>query len=163
MWPFARRPDKNRLLGRRRLNICGMRFVIRKINPLLDFPADKLPSIFTVNRATPAHNNNPNILKKWQEDMAAVVQAVVVEPELVPVGKGEQRGKESGITVDDLFRDPEIGATLYREIIEHSLERFRGLSGLFFSTATRFLRWMRWRRDMDSARYPSFVPTVDIP
>ena len=67
-------------------------------------------------------------------------EAGLVEPELVPIGIGEFRGKEAGITVEDIFRDEQTGIKLYWEIIQHSLLRFRGIKELFFWLLIKRLR-----------------------
>jgi len=78
------------------------------------------------------------------------VQAGLVKPELVPVGKGDQRGKEDGITVDDIFRDEDLAIKLYIEILAHSLNRFKGMRGLFFSIRIKHLLSTEWRKSMEN-------------
>lgn len=151
---------KSELQGLKKLKIFGGKYVIRRINPLLDFTYDKMPQIFThyiskrpVDTALP----HPAQLQRNFEDMKLIVQAGVVEPKLVPVGKGEAKGKEDGITVEDLFVDMELGTRLYLEIFAHSLNRFRGLKGLFFSIKIRHLLFMLYRSNTPSDRLMSYV------
>lgn len=104
---------------------------------MLDFPSDKLPALFTDN---PWANDpkkqippSPDSVKKIQQMMYMYIEAGVVEPKLLPVGKGDDRGKEDGITVEDLFRNPNLGSKLFNEIVFHSIGREGGLGNLFFS------------------------------
>lgn len=135
MWPFKQKESlAEKLRGHKQIKIQGMRFTIRRLNPLLDFPSDKIPQIFTDFVSV----KDKPILdpKKIQEDMYSIIQAGVVEPRL----------SQEGITPEDLFRDPEIGTGLYREIIEHSLNRFKGLKKLFFSIKARYRFYIAWRK-----------------
>jgi hypothetical protein len=132
---------KEKLQGHKTLSILGQKFVIRKINPVMDFLPEQMPNLFT------GHNSKRDIgatfsPKVLLEQMQRIVEAGVVSPELVPIGKGDRRGKEDGLTVEDLFRDEEIGAKLYIEIMLHSLNRFRGLKSLFFSLKNRLRFWI---------------------
>jgi hypothetical protein len=142
---------KERLKGYKKIKILGMKFIIRKINPLLDFPADKIPQIFTsfetrrkVVETTPSITDTQKSLR----DTYAIIEAGVVEPKL----EKYIDGKEEGITAEDLFRDFDIGFKLYIEIITHSMNRFRGLKGLFFSIKTKQLLSTEWRKNMESLR-----------
>ena len=71
-------------------------------------------------------------------------------------GKGEKRGKEPGITAEDLFRDPEMGGRLYAAIMEHSLVRLRGMKKVFFWPAILRGRWTLYRLATDCARASLF-------
>jgi len=146
MW----QPTKAKLNGHKTVNILGQKFVIRKINPVLDFSPEHMPQIFsgtTSKRDIGATYSPASLL----EQMMRVVGAAVVSPELVPVGKGDKRGKEDGITVEDLFRDQEIGSRLFSEIMLHSLNTHKGLKSLFFSLKTRLRFWMSYASAMVSA------------
>ena len=44
---FASYPTKEGLCGIKTVRIGWSRFKIRKVNPLLDFPADSIPQVFT--------------------------------------------------------------------------------------------------------------------
>jgi len=138
MW-FDHKAEKWRLAGYKRIKVNGQIFTIRKINPLLDFKSDSMPQIFTsfISRRKVEPHTDP---AKAQADMMNVIEAGLVEPELVPIGIGESRGKEAGITVEDIFRDEQTGIKLYWEIIQHSLLRFRGIKELFFWLLIKRLR-----------------------
>lgn len=153
MWPFSSKPDKASLAGLRTVRVNGGTYVIRKVNPLMDFSMENMPQIFSSFQSRRKRPDAPDVSDsaKALRDMYAMVQAGVVEPELVPVGKGDQRGKEEGITVEDLFRDSSTGPQLYWEILAHSLNRYKGLRGAYFLARTRFTLSTAWRRSMDSA------------
>lgn len=146
---------KNKLQDLKKVKVSGMRFTIRKISPLLDFPLDKMPQIFTDFMSRRKVDKNavlsPAELLKSQQDIYSIIQAGVVDPKLEPIGIGEKRGKENGITVEDLFRDPDIGYGLYNEIMTHSLLRFRGLKSVFFSIKIKYLAFMESRKNMEKA------------
>ena len=141
MWPF--KPKENdlvsRLRGYKKITIEGMRFTIKKINPFLDFQSDRIPTIFTdfisARKVEPAPLDSA-ALKKHQEDMYAIIKAGVVEPDL----------GSNGITVEDLFRDMDLGVKLYLTILDHSLNRFRGLKKLFFSIKTKYSLYIKWQK-----------------
>jgi hypothetical protein len=129
MWPFGK-ATKNRLREHKTVWISGVKFVIRKINPLFDFAPDKMPQIFTdiysqrqANRTAPL--TIPEI-RKYQDDMMNAVKAGLVVPVL-----------GDGISVEDIFSNPDVGARLFQEVLIHSLNRFRGLKGVFFSIGIR--------------------------
>ncbi len=153
--------DKAALQGHRTIRINREKFVIRRVNPLVDLPGDKIPSLFTTHhpsrRPAPAPDQKPEnfdlaIFQKNIEDMKMFVAAGLVFPELVPVGKGELRTREAGMTIDDIFRDPALGTKLYFEILIHSLNRFKGLKALFFSIKVRYSLSTILRKAMASAR-----------
>lgn len=151
MWPFTKAATVEELRGHKRIRVKGMRFVIRKLSPLLDFESDKIPTIFTSTHPRRGANKNPppatpEALKRAEEDMYGIIAAGVVEPAL----------SADGLTPKDLFRDMQIGTALYIEIVAHSLNVFRGLKGLFFFHRIKLLLWMRWLSDMaDLRRKPS--------
>lgn len=154
MWPFTKTTSKADLRGYKRITLAGRSFVIQRLNPLLDFPADRMPQIFSEfvqNKADKARRAADP--KRGGEDLRLVIEAGVVEPRLVPIGSGEKRGKEDGVTVDDLCRETDTAAWLYMEILVHSLNRFKGIRGVFFSTRTR--RWLSMGLRQSSARAPS--------
>ena len=138
-WLFGRSLNKARLLNHKRLVIDGTPFVIRPVNPLLDFQDGTMPAIFTDftrNNYVPDWNN-PASVKKMRTDMMAVVKAGLISP-----------SKADGIEVEDLFRDDELGYKLYLAVLEHSLLRFRGLKKLFFSLTKTCLRPIIWLKLM---------------
>lgn len=128
---------KEKLQGHKVVKVCGQKFVIRKINPIIDFPADKMPQIFTSFKSERKTEKSPYSPQALMEQMIRVIEAGVVSPELVPIGKGEKRGKEAGITAEDLFRDEEVGVKLFQEIMLHALNKYRGIKGVFFSLKNR--------------------------
>ena len=144
----------------------GLNFTIRKVNPLIHFSYDKIPQIFSqysTKRRPDIDLTNPAVIAKTFEDMKSVVAAGLVKPELVPVGKGELKGKEGGITIDDIFIDEETGVKLYLEIIAHSLNKFKGLKAVFFSIKIRRLLFTEWRKRLASYPTKSPSPTENIP
>lgn len=136
MFGIFRRDMKQELRGHKTVKVNGHKFVIKKLNPIIDFQLNEMPQIFTsfVSRRKAEQEPDPALM---QRDMYKIVEAGLVEPELVPVGKGDKHGKEAGITVEDIFRDPEIGARLYSEIIFHSMCHFKGLKKVFFYLGNR--------------------------
>lgn len=160
MWPFAKEPDKASLLGLKKISVNGSSFVIKKLNPLIDFQPEKMPQIFAtfISRRQKKDQQNDEIAaKKYIEDMYAIVEAGLVSPVLTKVGKGELRGKEEGITVEDLFHSADLGQKLYFEILAHSLNRFRGLKGIFFTRHIRRQLYIAWQKTM--ANDPAILPS----
>lgn len=150
MWPFTRAATVGELKGYKRVRIRGMRFVIRKLNPMLDFEADKMPTIFTAAHPRRGANKTPppmtpEAAERAEEDMYAIIAAGVVEPVL----------SKDGLTPKDLFRDIGIGTALYIEIVAHSLNVFRGLKGLFFFHRIKLSMWIRWLNGMADLRRKS--------
>lgn len=151
-WLFGE--HRAELRGWKTIRLRGRRYVIRKLNPILDFQLDRMPMIFSAYAPTKVAQGKAAEalnLRRIQEEMMEVVRVGVVEPQLTPVAAGDGRGREPGITVEDLFRDPEIGAALYQEIIIHTWNRYQGLRGVFFSAATRRAFHTGRRRTMESA------------
>jgi len=155
---WGSKPTKDNLQGHKNVVVHGQRFTIRRINPLLDFPNGQIPQMFSTFAPLPPPDDGPALethAKKTMAHMMVVVEVGVVEPALVPVGKGDLRGKESGLTTEDLFRDPEVGRDLYLAILEHSLFRLKGWKRPFFWLANRAWRYTHWQRIMDSLQAPS--------
>lgn len=152
MWPFDKKVDKKALQQVKAVKVQGWQFRIKRINPLLDFTASNMPQIFSdfVSRRKPTEMTPLEAYKKSREDMESVIVAGVVEPKIVPAFKGVDRGKEEDITVDDLFRVPDLAQELYWEILAHSMNRFGGLRGVFFSITSRFRRSIALRRSTAS-------------
>jgi hypothetical protein len=150
---------KELLQGHKKIKIQGMKFVIKKINPLLDFQSDSMPQIFSdfVSKRKTEEKPIPSIeeLNKLKDDMYTVIEAGLVYPPVVPIGKGEQRGKEEGVTVEDIFRDLEIGYKLYFEIINHCLNKFKGLRGVFFYLRLKLTLYQLLRTSMEKHRMKS--------
>ncbi|MCK5358332.1 MAG: hypothetical protein KAJ48_08045 [Elusimicrobiales bacterium] len=142
---------KQELQGHKKIKICGMKFIIKRINPLLDFESNNIPQIFTSfisRRKTEVLPDEKKILNQ----MIPIIEAGVVYPELVAIGTGEKENKEDGITVKDLFVNPEMGSKLFQEIMFHSLNRFRGIKGVFFSVKIRLLCYIDYLKNMESYR-----------
>lgn len=157
MWPFSRTNCKDVLQGKKFVRVNGLRFTIRKLNPLIDFESSKMPQIFTMfqsRRKTPQDQevNQERVLK----DMMAIVEAGLIKPELVPVAKTNE-----GVTVEDLFRDMDTGVKLYWEILAHSLNRFRGIRGFFLLMKIRYTLYMQWRQNTESDQVKSSSPTTN--
>ena len=123
MWPFSKKPSLEELRGYKKLSIHGWNFVIKRINPLIDFPEGKMPQIFSAFMSKRQKRDGEHLteaeLNKIEEEMKVMIEAGLVEPKLSPRAK-----RDEGITVDDLFRDEEIAAKLYWEILIHSLNKF---------------------------------------
>jgi len=163
--------SKEKLLGYKTVKVFGGKYVIRKINPLLDFSYDIMPQIFNAHltRRQPKQevNPHPTELQKNLKDMKTIVRVGLVSPELVPVGKGDKYRKEIGITVDDLFMDVELGSQLYLEILAHSLNKFRHgfldkMRGLFFSMRIRRMLYINYRKNMVNDQSTTFSQTANI-
>ena len=137
---------KEALLGYKKIKINGWKFIIKKINPLADFTSENMPQIFTsfISKRKPTEPLlNEATLKKMEEDMKVVIEAGLVEPKLSPRNKSNE-----GITVDDLFRDYQTAADLYKEIFIHSLNRFRGIKGLFFCLRLRYTLFIHSQKNL---------------
>lgn len=141
---------KERLQDTKKIKVLGMKFTIKKINPFIDFAPDDMPQIFTdfLSQRKPTTEPTQTDLIRVQKEVYKTVEVGVVEPELVRVEQGERKGKENGLTVEDLFRNPEMGYKLYNEILIHSLNRFKGIRSLFFSIKMRYLLFMALRKSM---------------
>lgn len=134
---FSSSPTKEDAQGHKAVVINGMRFTIRRIVPLLDFPADKLPQIFT--QARPRNGRldpkppGPEQAAKAMQEMASVLRVGVVDPVLVRQGDGEAKGKEPTLTAEDLFRHFDTAPRLYAEIMAHSMSTFKGRNSFFLT------------------------------
>ena len=149
MWPLTKKSVKQELQGIKTLRVNGLPFTIRRVNPLLDFNSENMPQIFSSfvsKRKGEAPPPTTAELSKIRQQVANVLEAGIVTPELVPVGKNEKRGKEDGITVEDIMRDEDTATRLYIEIITHTLNRFRGLKSVFFSIGTRLALSTAWQK-----------------
>lgn len=133
-------PTKAALEGHKSVKLGGAVYTIRKINPMVDFPPDKMPSIFTSHQSArkvdPARAVEANA-KKGLEDMMAIVKAGLVSPNV--------SDPKSDVTVADIFRVPEHGAELYLAILDHTLNRFTGLRKVFFSRRIRASFWTAYQ------------------
>lgn len=152
MWPLIKKEDKEEqlkrdLLGVKEVKIEKFKFLIKKINPILDFPPDKIPELFTdfiSHRKTGQEKAfTEQQLKKVYESMYAVIEAGLYSPILVKPEK-DNSFHEKGLTIKDLFIDEEIGYKLYIEIMAHSLNRFKGIVGSFFLRKLKRLLYIQW-------------------
>lgn len=137
---------KAQLHGYKNIRLGGARYTIRRINPILDFHGDRMPAVFSayssVRKVDPAKAaelamSNPT---RALEEMMMVVAAGVVSPVLVPQGKGEAKGREDGITVEDLFRDTSHGTELYIKIIKHTFARYSAWRLFLMDLRSRWAR-----------------------
>ena len=160
MWPFSAKLDattkaRDELQGRKRVAIDGQVFVIRRLNPLLDFNPSSMPQIFSSFQSRREPSKGPADEARALRDMMSIVEAGTVGiqagTELLELSPKPQKGGQAqGITVEDVFRDQAVGAKLYWEILLHSLDRFRGIKKVFFYLTSRFTLFMLLRRSMDS-------------
>lgn len=165
MW-FRRNPSLESLRGIKRVKIKGVKFTIRRVNPLMDFPSDKLPQLFTeitTRRSQDLKTFSPQQMEIFRDQMLAYVQAGVVEPALVASGRGDARGKEDGITAEDLFRDPDMGMRLYFEIVHNSLNVFTGFKGVFFSIKKRLFVFIFLRLNTAANLWTSSILKAEEP
>ena len=129
---------KEKLRLYKKVKINGVKFVIKKINPLLDFPADKMPQIFTSFKSNrPSGELQPAEMRKTLEDVKNMILAGVVSPKI-----GEE------VDISDIMADNSTSVQLYIAILTHSLNIFRGVKGVFFSIKTRWLMYTQWRKHM---------------
>lgn len=158
MWPLTRRRNlRDELAGLKNVKINGIKFTIKKLNPLLDFPADRMPQVFTYylkrRKVTEPQDLSIEAMRKGLDEMKLVVSAGVVSPKFSP----------ELLTIDDIFRWSDTGSKLYLEIIAHSLNQFRGLKGVFFSIRIRRLLYTSWAKTMESSRSISSSPEAITP
>ena len=146
MWPFDKAPTKERLQGVKSVTVYGIRFKIRRISPLLDFPSDRLPQIFALYAfgRRKMDLGQPST-DKLRDDIRLTLKAGIVEPEI-------SENSSDGITVDDILRDQDVANALYLAILDHTLLRFRGLKSVFFWTGRLRLRFTLWLLSTDRGR-----------
>jgi len=163
-WLDRRR--KQKLLGYKRVEIRGMNFTIRRVNPLMDFPVDRVPQLFTEIQSArkPDPTKPPTIeqIKLLREQMLTYIEAGVVEPRLASIGVGDKNGKEDGITAEDLCRDQDMGMRLYWAILSHSLNTFKGIKGLFFSIKQKLLLFILLRIGTASSQLMSSIQKSNL-
>ena len=158
MWPFSSlTPEeklKERLLDLKKIKVGGMKFTIKKINPLLDFPSDKIPQIFTdyyARRQNPKDFSQED-LERLDENIKPILKAGIYKPDIIPIDK-ENRWKEKGLTIEDLFIDRELAYTLFGAILNHSLVQFKGFEKVFFSIRQKLMQLTAWLRGIQLALY----------
>lgn len=142
MYPVDKRIRKFR--GYKKIRLGGMTFIIQKINPLIDIQSKELPMIFT--HIDPSNVRMRKLIEKVNlkdqiKYMAPVIKAGVVEPPIM-------ENPNDGFTVEDFFVDPLIGYRLWEIILNHSLNRFKGIKGVFFSIMTKLYLFIRGRKHM---------------
>lgn len=153
MWPFRRKATKADLQGWTKVKIEGWTFTIRKLNPIIDFPADRMPQIFAEgnpSRRPVPTRPVPGTEQHAIEDMKLVLHKGVVSPAV-----SLKDDPSASITADDLLRQGDLGIRLYIEIIAHSLRAFKGLKGLFFWARTRRALYTVLDKSMASVLQPS--------
>lgn len=159
MWPFSKAATKERLQKWKTVKINGWTFTIRRLNPLLDFPGDQMPQIFSESvqsrRPMPARVL-PNDEARALDDMRLFIVKGVVKPSI-----GLKDDGKSDFTADDLFRDGDTAVKLYVEILAHSLNVFRGLKGLFFWAKTKRSLFTVLRKSMEQG--PPMSPSMVTP
>jgi hypothetical protein len=151
MWPFSKAATKENLQEWKRVRVNGWTFTIRRLNPLLDFPGDKMPQIFTAM----APSRKPGVDKPVQagpekadkglDELRLVLSKGVVSPKI-----GIKEG-EGTLSADDLIRDEDTAGKLYIEIMAHSMKTFRGLKGFFLWARIRRSLYTAWAKSTASA------------
>lgn len=147
MWPLTKKLNKEAFLDLKSVKINGFKFKIKKINPFLDFEGDELPELFTIYQKPKKENLNINYdyqIKKFKEEIKSVIKAGTYDPNL--------KDNDINLTVDDIFRDPDVAFKLYSEIVAHSLKKYSGIRGLFFYLKIRLSLFIHWRKNMDVIR-----------
>ncbi|MEA3279477.1 MAG: hypothetical protein U9Q38_02600 [Thermodesulfobacteriota bacterium] len=123
------------------VKLSGVKFTIRKINPLLDFAPDKMPQIFSdfksQRKPDPDAKISPEQLRRSLQDMGEMIKAGVVEPKV-----GED------VQLDDILADQRLTYDLYTEILIHSMNIFKGIKGVFFYLRTKHYLYTLWRRSL---------------
>ena len=136
---------KSDILGLKNIKVGGIKFTIKKINPLLDFPADKMPQIFTdfkSRRKTNDNDVNEKELKAIDERIKPILEAGIYKPTLAKQESGDKKWHEKGLTLEDLFIDRDIAYDLLKEIMFHALNRFKGIGGVFFLIRIKLSRFI---------------------
>jgi len=157
MWPFSRKPNSERLKDHKTVKISGMRFIIKPINPLFDFPDDNIPSIFTDKREIPGtvvpppEESADDRIKKLMDGMGVIVAAGLIEPKV-----RNADGGEGGVTIEELFSQPLIGIRLFLEIMKHSTKALRYDQKVFFWIAGKLLLSTFWLRGTGKRRQRYF-------
>lgn len=160
MWPFSRKFTKAALECHKHLRINGWNFVIKKINPVIDFKDGYMPQIFTafISKRTHKIEDIPKqSVDKIEEDIKKVIEAGLVVPKLAP------RNSKDEITVNDLFRDEDTCMKLYWEIFMHSLNKFKGLKGFFTSIKIRYNLFMLLRKNTDDSLHKLSLVSKKFP
>jgi len=105
--------------------------------------------IFSETTRNQKLDKTPALVNRILEDMKQVVQVGVVDPKLSGPGK-------PGLSVDDIFRDVDLGTALYYKILEHSLFKLKVWQIPFFFLAKRLYRLVLWLKRIKSG--PATLP-----
>ena len=97
------------------VRLHGVKFVIRKIDPMMHLEGAKVMQAYFAEYKEKQALLQPkvpeaDVLKKTKEHMAAVFLKAVVSPKLV-------KGNEPGPSVEDLLADWTLATAVYSEII----------------------------------------------
>ncbi len=138
MWPFRTKSTLEKLRGHKKIKINGLQFVIKRINPLVDFPDDRMPSIFTDKVKADQPENTPPLtnqkrMEELKEDVGMILSAGLVDPSV----KNDQGIGD--ITIDELFLDPTACIKLYIEIMRNSIQALDWKQRVFFWIAAKSL------------------------
>lgn len=139
------------IAGVKAVKVCGIKCVIRKLNPMIDFRADNIPQIFTdylsLRKTEPTKQSFPTA-QKTLEMLKDVVSAGLLSVGGVPFAKDNK----DGLTIADIERNNDLLGGLYLEIMTHTLNRFKGIKGVFFSQKIKQLFAIESLKSMASAR-----------
>lgn len=138
---------KERLLDLKTVKIGGIKFVIKKINPLIDMPSDQVPQIFSdYNSSRVGASVTEKDIQRIDESIKPILKAGIYKPDLIPPDP-DNKFKEKGLTINDLFIDKQIAYKLFEEILNHSLDYFKGISGVFFSIKIKLWQFIQWLKN----------------
>ena len=152
---------KSKFLDLKTVKLSGIKFVIKRINPLLDLPSNKIPTCFTdfisARKTTEVPKLSQKELEALYDLMSYVIKAGVYSPKLLPVDK-ENPYKEKGLTIKDIFLDEMLAYQLYIEIMAHACFRFSTVGKIFFSKGIK--RWLStiWPRSIVGLPSKSYSP-----
>lgn len=153
MWPFSKAASKEKLQGWRTVRINGWKFTIRKLNPMLDFPPDRMPKLFgefaSVRRPVPEPAPKADD-KQALEDLKLTIVKGTVSPAI-----GLTEKDKADFTADDLLRNGDTAVKLYIEIMSHSLNMLSGLRGVFFYARIRHWLFTAWLKSMEQGHQTS--------
>jgi hypothetical protein len=117
MWPFKQKNLEDHLAEIKRVNVQGIIFKFKKIDPSNFMDGSKVMlQIFEIYKIDPKRSDEENVknLGKIKEHYRDVFMAAVVEPKL------KRKPDEEGILVDNLFTDWVMCHELYAHIMEYT-------------------------------------------
>lgn len=123
-WPFKKKSLDQVLFETKRVNVHGVIFHIRKINPVDYIRGARVHIQFfqTYEQASQEDkqkmHQDEQQLKKAQDHLSDVFISCVVEPKLC-YAKDKEKSPEA-IVVDNLFTDWRLANELYLRIVEHT-------------------------------------------